>query len=561
MLLLGALLSFIVIHLLFTSFGYEVANWIKSRCTPSLSEPAVLSITFFSPVILGYMVFAGYFIHPLLGKSVSCVLIIVCIAAAIRQWVYRCLPRGNVAFKVSLLILLVGVMYISALLMFPGSGFSETGSERFLSGMPPDNRIPREVAERLYTGESLKIRFGDWLSSDRPPLQAGLSLAFAPALVTIGIPIDTFCGATGVWFQLLWVPAVWMLLQWLGVPVARCHAGVAALAFTGALLFNSVYVWPKLGAAALVLAGFRLLCRHDDEDAQNIRAEAALAGALFALGMLGHGGVIFALIVAAPLILFFRRGSLSVYIFSLLAFIIISLPWIFYQRFYDPPGSRLAKWHIAGVMEASDTRPLKQTIEEQYKAVGWDGALHARRTNIQTLFGGDWIKAFYLRTGADGLNRRVNEFFYTFHWFSDWLLAAPAGLWLLLAAVAQRRYDRQSAIRHATCVGWLILTLAVWVLLMFIPVSTVVHQGSMTVQLVGLALLASWLLLLSMRLFAVITILQTIACMLTWLPPSLDLSFSLSYAAVAVFIASFAGIAGWVYAITSHQPNPAETIG
>ena len=559
MLLLGALLSFALICLLFSAFGQEVANWIKSRWAPSLSEAAFLGIAFFSPAALGYLAFIGYFIHPLVGRITSYSLIALCVAAFIRLWTRRHRLNGAV-FKVSILVLLAGAMYISALLMYPGPKFSDTASERFLGGMPPDNRIPREVAERLYTGESLKIRFGDWLSSDRPPLQAGLALVLAPPLVAAGIPFDAHCGAAGVWFQLLWIPAVWMLLQWLKVPVLRCYAGVAALAFTGTLFFNSIYVWPKLGAAALVLTGFCLLCRNEKSERQSTNAEAGLAGALFALGMLGHGGVIFALFAAAPLILLLRRGALRTYIISLLVFIVVSLPWICYQRFYDPPGNRLAKWHIAGVMEASDTRPLKQTLQEEYAAIGWSGALHARRTNLHNLFDGNWTKAFYLNTGKDAFDRRTNEFFYTFRSFSGWIIAAPAGLWLFLAAFTRRGADRQAALRHAIGVGWLVLTLAIWVLLMFQPVSTVVHQGAMTVQLLGLGLLASWLLLLSMRLFIVIAVLQAIACLLTWLPPSAGLGFSLSSAAVAVFIASFIGVAGWTYAVTSRRHGPAQAI-
>ncbi|WP_225852883.1 hypothetical protein, partial [Haemophilus parainfluenzae] len=49
---------------------------------------------------------------------------------------------------------------------------------RFLPGgsLPPDNILPYLFAERLYHGIDPRPLLGEWQSSDRPPLQAGLLL-------------------------------------------------------------------------------------------------------------------------------------------------------------------------------------------------------------------------------------------------------------------------------------------------------------------------------------------------------------------------------------------------
>lgn len=49
-------------------------------------------------------------------------------------------------------------------------------ASRFSHDLPPDNILPLAFANALRTGHVASPFFGDWLSSDRPPLQVGFCL-------------------------------------------------------------------------------------------------------------------------------------------------------------------------------------------------------------------------------------------------------------------------------------------------------------------------------------------------------------------------------------------------
>ena len=125
-----------------------------------------------------------------------------------------------------------------------------------------DCDLPLLLADKLHRGDDPRPDFHmGWRSSDRPPLQTGLFLMQAWAwerghLVPGGpyLPDGWFhyrlfgCAA-----QCAWVPAVWALGRLCRLPRRRCGVVVLFVAFSGFTLVNTVYCWPKLLAAALLV--------------------------------------------------------------------------------------------------------------------------------------------------------------------------------------------------------------------------------------------------------------------------------------------------------------------
>jgi 4-amino-4-deoxy-L-arabinose transferase-like glycosyltransferase len=380
----------------------------------------------------------------------------------------------------------LGLCYL-ALLYLPqlGQSYVMQSAARFVHQLPPDPDLPETLGHRLYLGEPLRPFAGDWLSSDRPPLQAGFYLLALPWINLTGVPAGLGYECVGVLAQLLWVPAVWLLGRSLGQ--SRLTAGLTAVIVgtVGIVMLNTVYVWPKfLGAAYVVCAGILLL------DAARPRTTpllilAALAGGL---GALAHGSVAFSLAGLVPLWLLQRCPYWRKVPLLLATFAAVMLPWILYQRFIDPPGDRLLKWHLAGVIPI-DGRSFPEALLDAYRHQSWDQWLAARRANLRFLFFGSFRAIFDVFTTA-AKTRRQEEFFYLWRAIGVLNLA-----WVIAPALAWYRRSWTSDARLAVALaGWTISTVILWLVVMFVPSSTMLHQGSYVVLLVAAGLAAVLLL-------------------------------------------------------------------
>src|SRR6185295_10615381 len=98
-----------------------------------------------------------------------------------------------------------------------------------------------------------------------------------------------------------------------------------------------------------------------------------LAGAIFAgLAWLSHGGAAFSLIAVAPWVLWrVFRGEGRAWLAAAAVFLLLAVPWFAYQRFYDPPGDRLLKWHLGGQEAKDESVGTWQVIRKSYRAKPW----------------------------------------------------------------------------------------------------------------------------------------------------------------------------------------------
>lgn len=503
----------------------------------------------------GYVLFWAYFAHAGLGQVLAWSL--VAAGPLILRFTRAPQTRQSGSEpaetrRVARLTITIGLLYIAILHVFPSPlDFYGLAANRFRPGLPSDNQLPFEAAERLVAGVPLRQADSDWISSDRPPLQCGWELITWPVLAKLDIDARAASGTAAVWFQLSWVAAAFGLLRALGLSARRATGWVTVIALAGFFLQNTTFTWPKLSAAAFACAAFVLWIQVRPGTQ---RRDDVLIGAGFAaLAWLSHGGVAFSYLALAPWLLWrVCRGEWRLWTLGALVFALFAAPWIAYQKFYDPPGNRLLKWHLAGQVP-KDPRGTLETIRDSYGALSWTEIWGHKRLNLKTQIQGEWSHLLTVSPETAVL-RRNQEFFFTARALTWWPLA------LLLLPFAWRRDSRSSGqgISRRLQLGlftWTLGTLLLWCGLMFAGGHAVIHQGSYTVMLGAFVLLSAWFEAAGRRWLAVIGILQTVTLLSTWLPPTPIIGGEVSLPAVMLAFVAAAALAGWV--IQAYRKNGA----
>lgn len=252
-----------------------------------------------------------------------------------------------------------------------------------------DNSIPRNFADCLINHRAGLKPFlvADWHSSDRPPLETGMVLIAYPFVKAAGSRLAYLLLGTAV--NIFWIGGLWGFLRAAGITERRILQVVILVALVGAVFINTVYTWPKMLSAALSLtAGAALLVQDCPK-----RTRALVVGSSGAFSLLAHGSGVFALFGLITLFWIRRKewGPRDVIVtFALAA--LVYCPWIAYQKFYDPPGDRLIKWHLAGVVPVDEKRPPLDSIVEEYKKAGLGGFVANKVHNLRMLIGDptDW---------------------------------------------------------------------------------------------------------------------------------------------------------------------------
>lgn len=463
----------------------------------------------------GHLTFWAFFAHRQLGELVATLLPMVALGYLVNAWrrarSFRLIVVPGLGHNL-LTIACVALCYLGLLGLWRSDQSPDwLAANRFLPGLPLDNEIPRLFADRLQSGMSPRQLIGDWLSSDRPPLQSGFILLLRQPALALGGDNQTVSFLASVLFQLSWVPGLGGLLAAVGARRRETALVIAATTLTGACLLHSVFTWPKLGAAGLVLGGASLLLF-----APVGRKAFAIGAALCALGYLGHGGVMFSLLALAPFVLARMPGVRSLAAAAVCFFAIVG-PWMAYQKFYEPPGNRLLKWHLAGAIPIDDRGTL-ETLRASYGSKSLAEHWENKRANLLELFtDGPWKSfSFPLRNAGE---QRAAEFFHFFRGlgFGFWLmLAFPLAAWRLARDVQ----DRTIATGGSLLLGWSLATLAVWVVLMFGPATTLIHQGSLVPLVVMWAIPVLGLIRAFPLLFWPFLALQFSALIAVWGPPS-----------------------------------------
>ncbi len=475
-----------------------------------LSPVEMLVLTIVSSATFGYIAFWIYFGSKLAGEIFSYLLTLASAAILARSWkrlpVARSLVR-ELASPVSYLFF-VGLCYLSMFYMFsnPFQSGADVANFRFFDTVRAgDNLIPLFFAEKIYGHQPLSpICCNDWLSSDRPPLQAGIFLLQRPFRLLGNVGLQYQLLASGL--QCLWICGMWALLTTLETPKYRMAQALGFLIFSGFMFYNSVYVWPKLLAAAFVLFVVAILLEARKDRRSLTLFEILLAAISFSLAMMAHPGSIFSLPAIVLLWLPRARGSrLSTYAWAAFIVVLFVAPWMSYQKFYDPPGNRLLKMHLAGVNDI-DSRSTWQALKDSYGSRPLAVLLSYKMRNLTTLLGPQFLAGFGFGNQPRALQR---------DYISNAIGIINAG-WLVAGFSLIRKKTRRALPRGELLIAVALVNFLIWALVMFGPAQTFTTHSSFADILVLSVGLLGFVLLLHPAVLAVLFTLQVLNFFITW---------------------------------------------
>jgi hypothetical protein len=370
----------------------------------------------------------------------------------------------------------------------------QNSSTRFSGPLPSDNYMPFFWGEWFYlhghNGTPPEFT-GNWLASDRPPLQMGYLVAQQPFHL---FEKELNYEVLGVVLQQLWIVGMWALLAALRVGRVTKALVVATVLVSPLAIVNGFYVWPKMLPAAMLLGAAALMITPLWDEARSRLWGAVLVAALCGLGMMGHGSSAFPIIGLALVAAFRGLPNWRWLGVAVLTLVVVMGPWSAYGKWGDPPGNRLTKWYLAGDTEG-EKNSVSEAIIDGYGEAKLSTIIHKKGQNFAAIAGGyifsHDISEAWKQSKAGKFEQTVRPLRET----SFFNLLPSFGL-LLLGPVAMaigwrgRRARDQVEWKAATMVllTFLVGTI-VWALLQWggWTATTVIHQGSYAIPALGLA--------------------------------------------------------------------------
>jgi hypothetical protein len=471
--------------------------------------------------LVAYGLFFVSFFDPAVGRvaawSVWQASLVLFVYTYCRRPDLRRMLRQRDAWLPALLTVLLGLGYLASVIASDADI-----NHRFRFPTPPDNSLPLMMAERIAGGAyGVGVPPGaldhDWRGSDRPPVQAAIALATLP--LHLG-DFGFFYQFVATWCQMGWVAAIYALGRTIALPRRYLQFAMIAAATSPFFFFNSVYTWPKLLSAWLCVTGLAIILHVLREADGPSRAQPIVGAGAITLGLLAHGGSAFSMLALPLLGVWWKPWRVigrTTALAAAVTCIVILSPWVAYQRFYDPPGNRLFKLHFAGV-EQIDARGTFEAMRDTYRELTWSSYLAGRWRNVtQQWFGTyplqlehpiDWVQ-------WQQLMRHIP------------LIGFLCAGFLMLVWTPARSDLPDASLRLIRQLTWYaLLTAVIWIVVMIVPSSTLVHQGSYVMTLLLLfgaavltAMLPPWprrlLLMLHVGLFAACYLFSTRTASLT----------------------------------------------
>ncbi|MEO5822194.1 MAG: hypothetical protein ABIT71_16945 [Vicinamibacteraceae bacterium] len=362
--------------------------------------------------------------------------------------------------------LLAGLL--AAIYLWPVLAAGPAINDRLTWTLPSDNILPGLFAHRIMTtvGPERTAGLGPTgdHASERPPLQAAV-------VVTVGSMVRgssheyTILAAL---CQVQWLPALWLVGAACGLSRRTLAVVLVACAFSGFFFINTIYTWPKLFAAALMLGALAVALERPGTTPQAARVRAILVAALCALSLLAHPGSGFTLI-AVPICWPFLRRIVTLRMTrgaaagGVLIASLLFAPWLAYQSVVDPPTGRLVREHLGdGRPDGSATQAvLRANLERSFVE-----HVRVRAGNVAGQLGNPLV-AVWPPSIADG---QFEQFFH--HGAAlGWLLIGLAAI-----LVTPRPGGADDAVRRLALLA--VVALALWSVLVFAPGQAVIHHGS-----------------------------------------------------------------------------------
>lgn len=489
-------------HFLILALPFLAAVFNASR--RGVADPVILALWGVAVSgVCAYLSFWYLFFDPSSGCFVIIAMLGVAVVVACRSGVR--LNSAELRICRNLLVpFAFCIAYAAALLIValaPSGAIDaplEAVRSRFSYPLPADNALPLLFARNVLSNNYPSPMLGDWLGSDRPPLQSGYFL-----MSTLGLDESPWSGrlqdlsyqVQGTLLQTFWLAGMWFLLDSMKIRRAASLGAMAICAISGFSFVHGIFVWPKLLPVAPLALIVALIFRSDRVQLSDPRV-GALVGCSAALALLCHGGSFFALAGLGIYALINRRiPTLAFLVAAAGTAIALLLPWSLYQHYFDPPGDRLLKWHLAGVVDV-DARSFSSALKDAYRAMPWGKFLLSKAADVGVLFGvGDawpWLQAKSLAlqlSTSEILRLRGSH-------FSSLMATLGFFAWVpLVFAFLFRRFKGSEALAGGKLLSLSMLVVVIWILAMYEPGSTTLHQGSLAV--VGFSLAGCFLLCLA----------------------------------------------------------------
>jgi hypothetical protein len=415
---------------------------------------------------------------------------------------------------------------------------------RFSHPLPSDPEIPKYFidwfAVHAHHG-TVPIFPGEWMFSDRPPLQVGFGLYQHPFHSDLsGLDYEVM----GVVLQQLWIVGLWALLDAVGMNRRLRGLTMIAVLVSGLAIVNGFFVWPKLLPAAFLLAAAALVLTPLWADIRRSYWGAALVVTLCGLAMMGHGSSVFGIIPLALVAAWRGLPSWRWIGVAILVGIAVMAPWSAYQKWGDPPGDRLTKWTLAGD-PGGDELTTGEAIRKAYSEAGVSGTIDNKWENFKEMLGigqgWETAKAAFEGNLENGIrDLRILNFFYLLPSFTL-LLLAPIAMLLF-----RRRRNRAGPEWGFALSSFVVLVIGavLWGLIVFgTPIDiTVLHIFSYALPIIAMAGAIAGLYSVLPR-FAYWWVSLYAALSLILYVPALDPLEGTSYSPLAAILAALAIVA------------------
>jgi hypothetical protein len=385
----------------------------------------------------------------------------------------------------------------------------DAAASRFIPNLPPDNAVPHILARAVESDvrplpDPLYV---NWSPSDRPPLQTGIYLS----TVSIGDENSSLqYSVVSALLQGLWVFGIWAFFAAARTERALATITTAAAFFSGFVLLNTLYVWPKLLSAAFLLVVAGVFLTSNGRTLLVERGCATVLGLNVGGALLAHTGAGIALLAIAATLLVLREVPSWRLVLPLVAIAAAMVaPWSVYQKVVDPPGDKLLKLQVAGIADIDTPRSLSHEILHHYRQIGIATAARNKLNNLAEPFRGsgavlrETSRIAKSNAGVGDTNHaqrdqailafRVNQFFRVVPTLG---LLALGPILFVLSLIASRLGLLRTRVRGGTrddlsLALFLALTLLLWSLIMFGPNYTVIHQGPYLTPLLAFVLCTS----------------------------------------------------------------------
>ncbi|HEV7615621.1 MAG TPA: hypothetical protein VGO36_05275 [Solirubrobacterales bacterium] len=538
---LGLILA---LHLVLTALPGVAATLFAAR-RGVRQVPILLAVGLCASGLIGLLGFWAFYADRLVGDSFAYFTLLgsaLTIAWCLWEGVDRSLLR-RLAVPLGLWVLGTAFIVFFGFLHGGSEAALGTSANRFTaSSLPSDNDIPLFFAEWFFGhghAGTPPVFPGEWLASDRPPLQIGYVL---PQMSVAWGKAELHYQLLGVALQQLWIVGLWALLV-----AARIGRTTRALAMLTVLvsdlaIVNGFFVWPKMLPTAMLLAVAALVLTPLWEQARRSLWTAALIAALCGLAMMGHGSSVFGIVGLAAVAAFRGLPDWRWLGVAALVGIAVMAPWSAYQSYGDPPGNRLTKWFLAGVVDV-DQRGVGESIADSYREAGLSGTADNKLKNLERELGAGELVT-NTETGVEFADegrwadvlRQVRTILFLYLLPSlALLLLGPVAMALRWRRRGERPREWDLAVKCWAAFG---LGALAWALILFggDNAPTVIHQGSYLIPALGICAAAVGLRAVLPR-FAIWWLAFNAAVMLFLYTPSLQPAAGSVYSVTAATLA------------------------